>query len=677
MRPMRFVALGIVSFVAVLMGTLLAPGTFVNRALSTVLCTVFSFNSTLCTVNLAKSSDRVVAATPPAVEKNIGDWLGSRSGEFDDKPTPLPPYPQEINRDYIRDEFRDDINNRNNLRNYSHDNLRQMQEEYESYKRQLDDGVKQSIRENCKSNEFIENHIENNLEKYFNDDIKSQNTPNQSSKPQSRLEQNLCRHPGKYAVFAKHPILGGNYGTEGSVADYLNLQREHEHIFFCENGQITHNIGFGTNALPWSPTGEGRFSYSQREIETGKAEDGGRIDDFQLNDDKRYDSDLMDSLIGNGNQCQLRTEGIYAGFINNCQGYAKRMRERYEAKLKLIQETCRKDKKDPNPTPTPTPKPCSSCGDPHLVTLDGQRYDHQAVGEFVLTRTKNRQFEIQVRESPYKNVKTASINSAVAMKVGDARVALYVNGFPDDQTSIPLRIDGKPVDLKGTQNLAGGGAVTQIGDRSWTVQWPTGEVATFQIEEAGGSKMINISTGVTENDRGQMEGLLGNFNGNRSDDFMTRDGRVIEENKEAMNVARSVLSNFNISQYIPIQLDKATELFLESIHNEFGDSWRITQSESLFDYPSGKNTDSFTNRAFPNGFVVLRMLAPQAVQKAEEACRQAEVPSDRLEDCLFDVAVTGEADFASVAANILKNEVKKRLEQEIRQRIPLPVPLPF
>jgi hypothetical protein len=103
MRRMRFVALGIVSFFAVLMGALLAPGTFVNRALSAALCTIFSFSSTVCTVNLAKSSDRVVAATPPALEKNIGDWLGQRSGEFDDdKPsTPpgnnpqVPPYPQD------------------------------------------------------------------------------------------------------------------------------------------------------------------------------------------------------------------------------------------------------------------------------------------------------------------------------------------------------------------------------------------------------------------------------------------------------------------------------------------------------------------------------------------------------------------------------------------------------
>jgi hypothetical protein len=73
----------------------LAPGTFVNRALSAVICTVFSFSSTLCTVNLAKSSDRVVAATPPAVERNISDWLVQRDpGEFDDAPS-VPPFPQD------------------------------------------------------------------------------------------------------------------------------------------------------------------------------------------------------------------------------------------------------------------------------------------------------------------------------------------------------------------------------------------------------------------------------------------------------------------------------------------------------------------------------------------------------------------------------------------------------
>ncbi|WP_377477668.1 MAG: hypothetical protein P2A85_03910 [Microcoleus anatoxicus] len=102
MRHVRIFALGLVSFFAVLMSALLAPGTFVNRALSAALCTVFSFNSTICTVNLAKSSERVVAATPPAVERNISDWLVRDPGEFDDAPSvrpgsnpQAPPFPQD------------------------------------------------------------------------------------------------------------------------------------------------------------------------------------------------------------------------------------------------------------------------------------------------------------------------------------------------------------------------------------------------------------------------------------------------------------------------------------------------------------------------------------------------------------------------------------------------------
>jgi hypothetical protein len=116
MRRIRIFALGFVSFFAVLMSALLAPGTFVNRALSAALCTVFSFNSTICTVNLVNSSDRVVAATPPAVERNIADWLVQRDpGEFDDAPSvpqggnnqQVPPFPQDPGPNIIRPEFDD------------------------------------------------------------------------------------------------------------------------------------------------------------------------------------------------------------------------------------------------------------------------------------------------------------------------------------------------------------------------------------------------------------------------------------------------------------------------------------------------------------------------------------------------------------------------------------------
>lgn len=107
MRRIRFGVLAIASFVAVLIAAFLAPGTFLNRALSAVICTVFSFNSTFCVASLAQSSERLIAANPPAVEKRIPDisrYLQARDpSEFgDDKPaTPpptnpqVPPYPEQ------------------------------------------------------------------------------------------------------------------------------------------------------------------------------------------------------------------------------------------------------------------------------------------------------------------------------------------------------------------------------------------------------------------------------------------------------------------------------------------------------------------------------------------------------------------------------------------------------
>jgi len=101
MRRFRFLVLGLVSFVAAIFGALLVPGTWVNRVFSTLVCGIFSFNSMVCTANWGQSSQRVVAATPPAVEKTIfngfTDLLAQRDpSEFGD-PQPSAPSPQQSN----------------------------------------------------------------------------------------------------------------------------------------------------------------------------------------------------------------------------------------------------------------------------------------------------------------------------------------------------------------------------------------------------------------------------------------------------------------------------------------------------------------------------------------------------------------------------------------------------
>lgn len=97
MRRIRLFALGVASFTVALIAAFLSPGTWLNRAIASAMCTVFSFNSAICTVDLGRYSDRVVAATPPAMEKTIfdgfEDLLVQRDpNEFgDDQPTTTPP----------------------------------------------------------------------------------------------------------------------------------------------------------------------------------------------------------------------------------------------------------------------------------------------------------------------------------------------------------------------------------------------------------------------------------------------------------------------------------------------------------------------------------------------------------------------------------------------------------
>jgi hypothetical protein len=312
----------------------------------------------------------------------------------------------------------------------------------------------------------------------------------------------------------------------------------------------------------------------------------------------------------------------------------------------------------------------TSWGEPHLVTFDGLKYDHHAVGEFILAKSTDGTFEIQVREASVPASAQVSLNSAVAMKVGNTRVAFYVKDFPDSDTTNPLRVDGKPTVIQGgSLSLPGGGTITQVNQGSYIVEWSTGERVGVKVDNFGSSALLDINPALPQTRQGQLIGLLGNFNGNPDDDLKSRDGKVLPPQSTINQVSQITQ---NLTNWVPIPLNQVESLFLEQLHKQFGDSWRISQQESLFDYAPGKNTESYTNRAFPNGFQVLRMLLPAQVQAAEAACRQAGVPSERLEGCLFDVGVTGNADFAKVAANALTNIVRDRVEQEIRDRIPVP-----
>jgi hypothetical protein len=124
---------------------------------------------------------------------------------------------------------------------------------------------------------------------------------------------------------------------------------------------------------------------------------------------------------------------------------------------------------------------------------------------------------------------------------------------------------------------------------------------------------------------GPSTGMLGNNDGDPTNEFATRSGTQLSDEADA---------DFG-AFYAP---------------GGYVDSWRITAEESLFHYEAGETTDGFVIEGFPAEPSDLDLLAFEDVVAAQEICETVGVErNDAFEDCVYDVAVTGVPAFAYVA----------------------------
>ncbi|NER83371.1 MAG: hypothetical protein F6K42_28225 [Leptolyngbya sp. SIO1D8] len=318
----------------------------------------------------------------------------------------------------------------------------------------------------------------------------------------------------------------------------------------------------------------------------------------------------------------------------------------------------------------------TSYGDPHIITYDGLRYSFQTVGEFLLSRSGSGQFEVQARQKQVPG-RQISLNTAVAMQIGTHRVAIYAQDAPDG--SSPLWVDGQPETLSNQGvALADGSTILEVNNREYVIQAPTGEQVAVRWIQAQGLPFLNITPYVENNRNGQFMGLLGNLDGNPEDDLQIRNGGVVPVQSSYTQVSQLVRRVVPS----PIPLSTVENAFFEQLYRQFGDSWRITQAESLFDYGPGQSTQTFTNRSFPSRFPTLTGIVPAQIEAATQTCQEAGVEPIFLEGCVFDVAATGQPDFATAAVNAIADtlieEATNRVVDEVRDRIEeaIPIPLP-
>jgi hypothetical protein len=260
-------------------------------------------------------------------------------------------------------------------------------------------------------------------------------------------------------------------------------------------------------------------------------------------------------------------------------------------------------------------------GDPHLSTLDGYRFDLQAVGEFVLVHSSAGDMDIQARQSAFTNSREVAVNTAVAMRVGSQKLGFYlVNGrmvVHQNGSVVPVAL--------GTATLTGGVRVNRIVDPargdSFAVSWTDGSVAWVQQVGVWG---LAVSVQPRAARSGTLTGVLGPFNGDRSDDVSTVDGHKLAQ---------------------PPSFD--------DLYHTYAPGWRVAAANSLFDYDPGKSTKDYTDLSFPDKPSDVDSLSATGRSAAEAACRLLGVTDPALlANCIIDVANTGQPMFAVDAGRV-------------------------
>jgi hypothetical protein len=287
-------------------------------------------------------------------------------------------------------------------------------------------------------------------------------------------------------------------------------------------------------------------------------------------------------------------------------------------------------------------------GEPHITTVDGSYYNFQAAGEFVALLDSDGT-QIQTRQTALPTLTPGNydpgnkdndgltsclaMNTAVAARVGAHRVT-YEPSFSGAYGSAPfeLRIDGKVTTL--------GNTGVDLGDGALVKNAATG--GGIQVAFSDGKILAAVPSGSYDSMRYlnvQFESL-GLQTGNHGSGVRGIAGDVPKGSwLPALPTGASVGA-------MPGTLGER----YQTLYTTFGNAWRVTPQNTLFDYAPGTSTGSFTNTQWPveNAQTCTipnqPVLKPVSAQVAQQACR-AVTNANLHAGCLFDVQVTGDTNF--------------------------------
>ena len=294
----------------------------------------------------------------------------------------------------------------------------------------------------------------------------------------------------------------------------------------------------------------------------------------------------------------------------------------------------------PEPTAVPAPPPslkCDSCGDVHINTPDGLVYDFQEFGDFLLSQSTDGSVVLQARQERWASYpeRPVSVNTAVAMYVGGDKLEFYLK--PETSFYVNDVLTDLPTDYV---SLPAGGSISATGSSDFTILWPDGNTGARVIlrHDSLDIGIARLGGSLT------YEGVLGNLDGDRMNDIQVRGGELITP---------------------PASLEQL---------KLFGDSWRLSAEESLFDAPL-----TAADTAEAAGPLTINDLDAGEKEAAANTCETAGVTDPlALHNCTYDVAVTGDESFVE-SAKTFQEDTADIPDEEFVAAVPaqgLPVAIP-
>ncbi|XP_053316344.1 mucin-4-like [Spea bombifrons] len=249
-------------------------------------------------------------------------------------------------------------------------------------------------------------------------------------------------------------------------------------------------------------------------------------------------------------------------------------------------------------------------GDPHISTLDGVTYTFNGLGEFTLANIKDENntvvFKLQGRTAIAGNGTsnaTIFVGLAAYTSAGDQVQWTLLNDnstlLSYNGTTVPLTENVTYIEHMALERTAKGEAKAAFD-------------SGISVSVTANMGILNFVVTLNPKYQNRTEGLLGLYNGNPYDDFLSADG--------------------NILPYSGLKKLKESEIFT------FGMTWKTTPENSVFTYnaSNGETWFTYNNNTFIPVFFdeLLSASDPDMLQKANNTCAGNS-------NCVFDILSTG------------------------------------